>query len=551
METLESADAVAPLLPGYEMTRELGRGSNSTVWLGTRLKDRQLFAVKCPRGGTEVQALGNAAREVMLLSHLKHQHIVRVYEVLQPHNSPGGPLGIVMDYAAGGSLANLVSGRKRLSVGETVTVLTPIAQALSYLHANGVVHGDVSPGNVLFTAVGMPLLADLGLAARLGDSQQNLDAGTAGFRDPFSPVSLNPVGLNPVSSNPVSPASATVDSGRGLRPQRDVYSLGALGWYCLTGVVPGPPQLRPPLSLLVPGVPKTMAAVLEAALDPDPLARPTAKEFATAVFRSAAPGTLDLSGAVHRSVIPELLTRREALGRSPRRIKTWLRWPRKLLPLPQAHVRAGIRAPRTSRRALFVRLGLVAVGGVVLCGVAWTVLQQAPVEPAPIEHGSAAEGAADSRSVGPGPSLEPAKADDLPDDMAAALRAEDPAVAVVALSAVRDVALREGRLELLDLVNAHGSPAAESDQKLREQLQESGTSFAGLRTQLTEVAVGTGSGTEQVQVDVSATTSAYEERNASGAVLRSQPAGLAKALRLSLVRSNGRWWLSEITIPGN
>ncbi len=50
METLETANAVAPLLPGYEISRLLGQGSSSDVWLVNRLSDRALLAVKCPRG---------------------------------------------------------------------------------------------------------------------------------------------------------------------------------------------------------------------------------------------------------------------------------------------------------------------------------------------------------------------------------------------------------------------------------------------------------------------------------------------------------------------
>ncbi|MFK4639593.1 serine/threonine protein kinase [Paenarthrobacter histidinolovorans] len=528
METLESANAVAPLLPGYEISRHLGHGSNSDVWLVNRLRDRAQLAVKCPRGEAQAEILGNAAREVTLLSHLKHHHLIRVHEVLKSKDGSGGTLGIVMDYAAGGSLANLVSGRKRLAVGETVTVLTPIAQALDHLHNNGIVHGDVSPGNVLFTAVGMPLLADLGLAERVGDRQQNLDAGTTGFRDPFSP------------------ASPQGDSGHKLRPQRDVYSLAAVGWYCLTGVVPEPPEVRPPLSLLVPGVPKSMAAALESGLDPDPQMRPTAKEFGTAIFRSAAPETLDLSGAVHHSVIPELLTRREVHGGPARRATRGHPWLRRLLPLPRVGGQAGTGKSGTSRSALAVRLALIGLGGGLIGVVAWTVWPVSGLEPS----GPPAEPTVSGPAV-PGPTMEPVKADDLPEGLAATLTAEDPAIAAAALSAVRDFALREGRLELLDLVNAQGSPAAEADRGLREQLRQSGTMFAGFTTELSGVAVGPSLAADLIQVDVTATTSAYEERAASGAVVRTQSAGTSQALRLTLIRGNGRWWLSEITGPGN
>jgi serine/threonine protein kinase len=169
-----------------------------------------------------------------------------------------------------------------------VTVLTPIAQALAYLHGQGFTHGDVSPGNVLFTAHGKPLLADLGVARMVADATAVADAGTEGFRDP-----------------------APVDAVRaGLQPERDVYSLAALGWYCLTGRAPEPGAQRPPLPLLVPGVPAELAAALESGLHEDRRLRPSAAELAAAVHRSAVAAPVDLSVTVHPTVIPQLLTRR-------------------------------------------------------------------------------------------------------------------------------------------------------------------------------------------------------------------------------------------------
>ncbi len=283
METLDTPAAVAPPhIPGYVISRPLGQGSSSTVWLATRDKDGARFAVKCAKAGaagglatSRAEVLADAHREMRLLSQLKHKHLIRVHEILHMEGAAEGTLGgIVMDYAAGGSLANLMSARGgKLTVGEAVTILTPIAQALDYLHANGTEHGDVSPGNVLFTAVGMPLLADFGVAAKVGDKPHDLGVGTPGFMEPGSE----------------SPVNGDISRDT-IQPQRDVYALGAVGWYCLTGNTPDQEQDRPPpLSLLVPEVPKALAAALEAALSADPRKRPSAKELGTAIFRSAAP----------------------------------------------------------------------------------------------------------------------------------------------------------------------------------------------------------------------------------------------------------------------
>ena len=338
MEEIPDPGGAAPEVPGYDVGRLLGRGGTATVWLVTERPTGREFALKCFDAGDEtggeaageaIGAAGGAAwgegsgtayreteeamrREVRILSALDHDHLLRAHAVLRLHEPRSGPegrgaLGLVLDYAPGGSVADLVAGRGRLGAGETVTVLTPIAQALQYLHSHGFTHGDVSPGNVLFTAHGKPLLADLGVARMVADTGPDRIAGTEGFSDP-----------------------APVDAVRaGLQPERDIYSLAALGWYCLTGRPPVPGAGRPPLPLLVPDVPPALAAALEAGLDEDRRRRPAAAEFAVAVYRSTAAEPVDLSVTAHPSVAPQLLTRR-ALPRSARerraqRLRGWFR----------------------------------------------------------------------------------------------------------------------------------------------------------------------------------------------------------------------------------
>lgn len=283
-------------MAGYSTGRLLGSGGSASVWLATEQRTGREVALKCFRepGGTASGRAMNAdaiRREIRILSVLDHQHLVRAHSAVVPSAGAGaGTAALIMDYAPGGSLAGLVAARGRIGVGETVTVLTPLAQALAYLHGKGFTHSDVSPGNVLFTVHGKPLLSDVGLARMLGDPAAAGPAGTPGFQDP-----------------------APVDAVRaGLQPERDVYSVAALGWFCLTGRAPARTLDRMPLSLLVPEVPADLAAILEAGLSEDRRLRPTAAALATAVYRSAAAAPLDLSSSVHPSVIPHLLTRRPA-----------------------------------------------------------------------------------------------------------------------------------------------------------------------------------------------------------------------------------------------
>ncbi|MBT2588030.1 serine/threonine-protein kinase [Arthrobacter sp. ISL-95] len=546
METLDTPEAMAPHVAGYSISRPLGHGSSATVWLATRDKDGARFAVKCARpdaasgeSTATAQVPDDVDREMRLLYGLKHKHLIRVHEVLPVAGMAEGTLGIVMDYAAGGSLGNLISARGKLGIGEAVTILTPIAQALDYLHVNGAEHGDVSPGNVLFTAEGMPLLADFGLAAKVGDKPRDPQFGTPGFMEPLPQASGN--------------AEYSRDI---LQPQRDVYALGAVGWYCLTGTTPGPERDRPPLMLLVPEVPKALASALEAALDLNPRNRPSARELGTAIFRSAAPEALDLSGAVHASVIPELLTRRGTLGRSPRRPTSWLgvmwRWLPSMrivgLPAPRRSLRPPRRRGRGGRR-----LVLVAAMGVVIGAASWIFWQQNGPTTAMVQQAATETGVADpvqaadlrnAQDLSNSQDLPATR--DLPQALSEGLQSQNPLAAVPALSAVRDIALGDRRLDLLEAVNAPGSQAEATDKELEKYLRGAGTAFAGLHTTLTALTLDEPPQEDRVLVAVTATTSGYEERLASGEVVSTQQAGVPQQLRLDVVRTDGRWRISGI-----
>lgn len=590
MEDYAPAGTAAPEVPGFDVGRCLGRGGGATVWLVTEQSTGREYALKCLIAGSDtgsVEAEEGIRREVRILSALDHDHLVRAHSVLRLHGGhwPGpastgtgagggdlgrpvaGSVGLVLDYAAGGSLGQLVAGRGSLGPGETVTVLTPIGQALAYLHGHGFVHGDVSPGNVLFTAHGKPLLADLGVARMVADARAVSDAGTEGFRDP-----------------------APVDAVRaGLQPERDVYSLAALGWYCLTGSAPEPGAQRPPLPLLVPGVPPALAAALESGLHEDRRLRPTAAEFASAVHRSAGAAAVDLSVSVHPTVIPQLLTRRTPPGtpreRRVEQLRTLpgrFRRPRADAPHPASAPSAaglpattpgaghgaggfGARRPslrsaagRRSRRSGAVRparpgrraVRAAAVGlalSVALAAV-WGVVRAGLSAPFP---GFAVDDAASVTEPARTPAPDPgAAAVPLPPDLQAQLGSPDPAEAVRGLARLRSLAFSSGDFQLLEQVNVPGSAAAVADGHISARLKESGRKLAGFTTLLTrveheepETAV---SGPSLAVVAVTAGTSAYQERDASGAVVAAAAGAPEQPLRLVLATVEGRWRIQDI-----
>jgi serine/threonine protein kinase len=484
-----------------------------------------------------VYAEEDIRRELLIMSVLDHGHLVKAHEVIRVGEGPDTALGILMDYAPGGSLGQLVAARGRLTVGETVTVLTPVAQALAYLHGKGFTHSDVSPGNVLFSGHGKPLLADVGVARMVGDPDGVSDAGTAGFQDP-----------------------APVDAVRaGLQPGRDVYAAAAVGWYCLTGAPPLPAAARPPLCVLAPDVPPELAAALEAGLNEDRRQRPDAAGMATAVYRSAAAAPVDLSRSVDPSVLPELLTRRPeppARSRHRERLSAWRRrlhtsglakalrqrWTTSAGTSPRRRGRRSAAPSRNRVRAVWAALAAVAVIADV-----WLPLPPSP-ELLPISVPGTAEavtspgapepGATGSRAGGPVPAAVPAA-------VRRQLQSRDPVEAVKGLAALRSFALGQGRLELLREVNAGNSAAAAADARISARLQESRSVLEGFSTTLSGIRLLPESRKERAVVAVTAVTSGYVQRSAAGTAATS-PAQPAVDLRLVLLKVKGKWLVSEI-----
>jgi len=261
-------------VPGYQVDRLIGYGSHAEVWSGRVAGDAEAVALKRiilpahgdPDGAAEL--VRSAKAEASLLTALEHPSLIRLRQYVQ---TPAAVV-LVMELAEGGSLGQLLRRRDRLSPAEVAAALSPIAAALAFAHAEGVLHGDVSAANILFTAAGQPKLADLGVA-------RMLMARTEADRALGTPAYLDPV----------------VAAGGAAGTASDVFSLGAVALHCLTGSGPwqshDSTDLRAVLDRAatgeiddlpgkLSGCPAAMAAVVSRALDPEPSRRGSAAEFA-------------------------------------------------------------------------------------------------------------------------------------------------------------------------------------------------------------------------------------------------------------------------------
>ena len=253
----------APVVPGHVLEELLGRDGSGEVWRARPRAGGPPVAVKVlVRGDPERQE-----REAALLGELDHPHLVRLHEVVR-REVRGAPaqVALVLDLLEGGSLAALLARRGRLRPGEVVTTVAPVAAALAHAHDRGVVHGDLSPGNVVFTAEGRPVLTDLGTARLVGDTA----------RAEVTPAYVDPV----------------VARGGAPGPASDVFGVAAAAFHALTGVAPwnaadpggtlavaATGQL-PDLALLAPEAPEELVRVVLRGLSEEPHERGSAAAFA-------------------------------------------------------------------------------------------------------------------------------------------------------------------------------------------------------------------------------------------------------------------------------
>ena len=172
------AGRTAPQVAGYRVEELVGFGGCGEVWRARDVVNGRLVALKLLRHDGPPAERDRLRREAAVLAGLRSPHVVRLLTVV---TSARG-LVLVLEFQGGGSLASLLRSRPRLAPGEVVTVAAPLAAALAEVHAAGVVHGDVSPANILFAVDGRPVLSDLGVSRLVG--RAGVDAVTAAYADP-------------------------------------------------------------------------------------------------------------------------------------------------------------------------------------------------------------------------------------------------------------------------------------------------------------------------------------------------------------------------------
>jgi serine/threonine protein kinase len=228
----------------YDVIEEIGRGGMGTVY---RAHDRLLgreVALKVVDVLGDAAALGERLREeAVVLARLEHPGIVPVHDVGELAD---GRTFCVMKLVRGQAIPDYLRGQPRLD--ERLRIFERIVETVSFAHAAGVLHRDLTPGNVMVGPFGEVLVLDWGLSTAPGGHEGEV-AGTPGFMAPEQ------------------------RQGRPIDARADVFSLGALLMAMLVDAPPPDTSAERAAALAGARVPRRLAAICMMATAPSPAER--------------------------------------------------------------------------------------------------------------------------------------------------------------------------------------------------------------------------------------------------------------------------------------
>jgi serine/threonine protein kinase len=318
------------------------------------------------RRSRHCQTSGAGSSERHVLSPLTHENIVRVYD----YGESGDDAYFVMEFVNGESLREAVAGSLPVVWEQARSYAIPVCHALAYAHAQGVIHRDLTPANILLdSAGGRVVVTDFGLARVARGGATIMSAGVL-------------IGT-PEFWSPEQATGAETDSST------DMYALGCILFMLLSGRLPfeGEDRLAvglrrahqdaPSLSTLELGLPEVATRTVDQLLQRDPTKRPTAPD----VLELLVPGTAAAARTVQMTPPAEESVTTEPTDEHPP--ASALAPPIATIPIPARTV----EEPSPRRRGWLIATVLV-LAAAIAGGVAVAVIKTRHGSPSPARAGS-------------------------------------------------------------------------------------------------------------------------------------------------------------------
>jgi serine/threonine protein kinase/tetratricopeptide (TPR) repeat protein len=264
----QSISAFHALQPGvvfggrYEILRVLGQGGMGAVYQARDRELDRLIALKVirPELATDPAILQRFKQELILARNITHKNVVRIYDL----GEADGIRFISMEYIDGEDLRTLLRRQGKLSSHEAIRIIEQVCRALDAAHAEGVIHRDLKPQNIMRDKHGRIVVMDFGLARSLGDSGMTQTGAIVGTLEYMSPEQA---------------------MGTQLDQRSDIFSVGLIFYELLTGKAPYDADTAiaslmkrtredaKPASEVDHAVPKSLSAIVGRCLEREPTNR--------------------------------------------------------------------------------------------------------------------------------------------------------------------------------------------------------------------------------------------------------------------------------------
>jgi eukaryotic-like serine/threonine-protein kinase len=252
-----SLDVGSVLADRYEILKMLGEGGMGAVYKARDRELDRLVAVKVVRRDLAGHAsiLQRFKQELILARKITHRNVVRIFDL----GVADGLRFITMEYIDGRDLSSLLEERK-LTPEETVRILSQVCAALEAAHAEGVIHRDLKPQNIMIETGGRVVVMDFGLAR-----------------------SMEATGLTQAGAMMGTPAYMSPEQAKGLPvdERSDIFALGIISYEMLSGNLPFKADSAlasllmrtqapaAPLTQIDPGIPQQLSDIVQKTLATD------------------------------------------------------------------------------------------------------------------------------------------------------------------------------------------------------------------------------------------------------------------------------------------